>query len=178
MSNTRLSVLAVGLAAAVVSACGSAKGGAARTAASSTGPAVSVPASTKTPVVSTAGAPLPHARWIAKGDAICERALAKVSTLTSRNAAQFIRALPQAAIYYSAEAESLGKLAPPRPRMHDWERIVRDLHLIGEYASAAGRDQRAPMTVMHDVLSKTSPLQADMIATARRDGFKWCSRAV
>jgi hypothetical protein len=183
MIQTKSAAFALAFAAAalVASGCGSSKSGSTSAGTASTPASATTPSTTPTvdtaPAKLASGAPLARAQWIAAGDAICQSTHAKLATLIAHTAAETKRDLGQVAIYYVAEAESLGKLVPPKPLMHDWERIVDDIHLYGEYAGSAVQDAAANHgTIPASKLASSSKLQAEVIAIATRDGFKQCSR--
>lgn len=172
MLHTQVAMLALTVAALATSGCGSSK---TESTATTTTAASTNPATTTAPTVAT-GTPLSRTRWIAAGDAICENVQNKLEALKSRTTAQLKRVLPQAAIYYAAEAESLSKLVPPKTMAHDWEQIINDVHLYGEYTSTAVQNINAHHeTLTPSFRAKVASIQTNMITTAKRDGFKWCS---
>jgi hypothetical protein len=173
MLHTQVAMLALAVAALAASGCGSSKSGSATTAAQARTSTVSTTAAA--PTLAT-GAPLSRAQWIAAGDAICEGVQAKLNALKSRTTAQLERVLPQAAIYYAAEAESMGKVVPPKAMARDWQQIIDDVHLFGEYTSIAVQNINEHHEKFTPSFSaKVASIQTNMIATAKRDGFKWCS---
>jgi hypothetical protein len=174
MLHTQLAALALAVLAASASGCGSSKAG------STTTPAQTTPATTvaTTPTIPTTanGAPLTRAQWIAAGDAICANTNDKFATLGAHNGTQFVRALPQAAIYYTSESEDLSKLVAPKSMAHDWEQIVEDIHLTGEYANAVAQDVKEKQEQSaSQLLKKAEELRKDSLQIAKRDGFKWCA---
>ena len=174
MLHTQLAALALAVVAVTASGCGSSKSTttttAAQTAASTTA------TSSTTPTTIATGTPLSRAQWITQGDAICESTEDKVNALAARTSAEVIDALPQAAIYYASEAESLGKITPPKSMTHDWEQIVNDIHLFGEYTNIVSQNiKQHHVAFSNELRAKIAKLQANMIGTAKRDGFKWCS---
>jgi hypothetical protein len=170
MLHTQLAALALAAMATVASGCGSSKTGSATTAASTS------PTTTAPPATVATGKPLSRARWIAAGDAICESTQTKVNALHGRTSAELLRDIPQAAVYYAAEAESMSKLVPPKSMAHDWETIVDDVHVYGEYTNTAIQNAKEHHGLLTAAFrEKIAKLQASMIATAKRDGFKWCS---
>jgi hypothetical protein len=165
MLHTQLVALALVALATAASGCGSSKTGSTTTAASTS------PAPTTTVAVAT-GAPLSRARFIAAGDAICENVQLKLNALHG----QLLSSIPQAAVYYAAEAESMGKIVPPKSLANDWQQIIDDVHVYGEYASNAIQNAKEHHGTLSTAFrAKVAGIQANMIATAKRDGFKWCS---
>jgi hypothetical protein len=176
MLHTQLAALALAVAAVTASGCGSSKTGSTTTAAETTASTASTASVNTTPATIATGAPLSRARWIAEGDAICATTNDKFATLGARNNTQFLRALPQAAIYYTSESEDLSKLVAPKSMTHDWEQIVDDIHLTGEYANAVAQDIKANQQQSGvQLLRKAEELRKDTLHIAKRDGFKWCS---
>lgn len=174
MLHNQVVMLALAVAALVASGCGSSKGGSTTTAAQAT---ASTAASTTAaaPTVAT-GAPLSRTQWIAAGDAICEGVQNKLNALKSRTTAQLERVLPQAAIVYASEAENMGKIVPPKTMARDWQQIIDDVHLYGEYTSVAVQNiKEHHQTFTPSFRAKVASIQTNMINTAKRDGFKWCS---
>lgn len=173
MLHTQVVMLVLVVAALTASGCGSSKTESTTTAAKTTASTVST--TTPTPTIVT-GAPLSHAQWIAAGDAICENVQNKLNALKSRTTAQLERVLPQAAVYYAAEAESMSKLVPPKAMAHDWQQIIYDAHLYGEYTSVAVQNiKEHHATLSPSFRAKVASIQTNMITTAKHDGFKWCS---
>lgn len=177
MSFSKLATVAVvGVALAVSAGCGSSK--------SSTSTTTTVAATVAKPLVTTtpaklarSGSPLTHTTLIAKGDAICTDIKRKLGAMSARTTPEFLRTLPQAAIYYNTESERLGRLVPPAALAGDWSQIVSDMHYYSEYADRIeqyaneGQEKTAGK-----VLEQGIALQEKWIAIAKRDGFKNCSR--
>lgn len=185
MSHQRLVELALALSAVAIATtgCGSSKTGSTATAtgssATTTKTASALPQVATTPTQIASGAPLSHSRWIAAGDAICHSSQMKVARLSFHNKAQFLNELSRASLEYAAEAEELSKIVPPKVQAGDWERLVNDVHLFGEYVTSALATARANGGVVPPaVRTKTGELQGDMAIVGKRDGFKWCSRGV
>jgi len=132
-----------------------------------------------TPLVPLAkGKPLDTARWIAKGDAICARANAKVVANPARSVRDFPRVLPQLALYIRAEAAELAKLVPPAGRTHDWVRIVNDVQMRSRYASELAQLVQAnKATAISRQFHLLNLVTEDLLTTAQRGGFKRCSKA-
>jgi hypothetical protein len=164
-------MLSLAVAALAASGCGSSK-----TESTTTAAAQATASTTAAAPTITTGAPLSHAQWIAAGDAICEGVQNKLNALKSRTTAQLERVLPQAAVYYAAEAESMVKIVPPKAMAHDWQQIIDDVHLYGEYTSVAVQNiKEHHETLTPSFRAKVASIQTSMITTAKRDGFKWCS---
>jgi hypothetical protein len=161
MSTKQLAAVALAAAALTAAGCGSSEKAAtsstATTAASqpgqSTGAGQTKPVGSDEEITVSSGVPLSRKAWIAKGDAICGRTNAKLSTTTASSPRDFGRLLPQAAGYERAEATELAALVPPRSTANDWQHIVSNL----QKSTAAERAEAA------------------ILAITKRDGFKTCS---
>ncbi len=174
MSRTVLAVSALAATALAAAGCGS-SAKTEKTETTTAGNAATATAQT-TPIKVATGTPLPRAQFILAADAICQRAKAQFAALGARSTAQLERALPQAAVYFASESESLSKLTAPSSMSHDWEQIVSDLHLTGEYTAAVAQHlkakENAAATQFYAKAERTRKA-ADQLA--RRDGFKQCS---
>ena len=182
MSPKQLAAMAVAAAALTAAGCGSSKSShttgtttAAQTTTTATPAPAPVPANGQEIKVAS-GTPLSHATLISKGDAICTRANAKLSTSTARTQEDFARLLPQSASYERTEASELSKLVPPSSLAPDWQHIITDLQKFselssraGEYAAVKNFQAALPLAVAGN------KAQQDMVTIAKRDGFKVCS---
>ena len=181
MSAKQLAAMALAGAVLTAVGCGSSsKTGSTTSAAvlpaqSSTAAQTSTTGSIEEIKVST-GKPLSRAVWIAKADAICGRANVKLSSTTAKTTQDFARLLPQAAGYERIEATELAKLVPPHGREGDWQQIVSALQKFselslkaGEYAQVNNWKAATPVAVAGN------KAQLEMVAIAKRDGFKVCS---
>lgn len=178
MLRTQLAAATLALAALAASGCGSSKSGATTTsAAATTATTTSAEPTTTTPSVTvTNGKSLSLAHWVAAGDAICQRVQNQLATISAHNPTQFERGLPQAAIIYTNEAEDLGKLAPPKTSVHDWETYINDVHLYSEYTNTILQEFKAGhKTISPALQAKLAALQSSEITIGKRYGFKVCS---
>jgi hypothetical protein len=179
MLHTQLAALALAAAAVIATGCGSSKTESTTTAASTTTPATTAttpPPANTTPAKVATGAPLTHAQWISEADAICASTAAKLSALSARTQAALALQLPQAAAYYTAESEELGKLVPPKPMAHDWTLIVSDIHLLSGYTDQAAQYIKTTHKIGGPALAKATRLEIQELATAKRDGFNQCAK--
>jgi hypothetical protein len=181
MLNVYLATLALTATALVASGCGGTSKttttATALTTATATTTAGSTPG-TATTVRIASGKPLIRSQWLAYGDAICARAKAKTSALTVSSIPDFARVYPQIAIYNRIEAGELSKLVPPTSAAHDWTQIVGNLEQHAQYVREVARyiqakQENSAGTPFH--LANVAIEQ--MLATAKRDGFKKCSIA-
>jgi hypothetical protein len=167
----QLATLTAATAAVVTSGCGSSKTGSAASIAHATTP-------TTATVPLAIGKPLTRAQLIAQGDAICASTNAKIKAISAKTNAEIINALPQAAIYYNAEAESLSKLVPPASISRDWSQIVNDIELTSRYTSGTARYAKENQKKTAARLYKEGlKLRERWLAIAKRDGLKVCSEA-
>jgi len=157
----------------VISGCGSSK---TESASNSASTAAKVPATANVPIAT--GKPLTRAQLIAQGDAICASAKAKVKTLGGNSNAEVINLLPQAAIYYNAEAENLSKLVPPASLSRDWKKIVDDMESVSQYTNGTARyaKEKQEKTAAR-LYNQGLKVREHALAIAARDGFKDCSKA-
>jgi hypothetical protein len=122
------------------------------------------------------GKPLSHAAWIAKGDAICAATNVKLSSTTAKNTHDFARLLPQTAAYERIEAAELSKLVPPTSKADDWKRILAELQKFAEFSEKAGEYARVNnFKAATPVAQAGNNAQRELVAIAKRDGFKICS---
>lgn len=172
MLHIQIAALALAATALVVSGCGSSK--AASTTTASTTAATSTV--TTTPIKLATGTPLTRAQLIAQGDAICASTLTKFGTITVKTKAEFLRVLPEGAIYLTTEAEELGKLVPPASMIHDWTQIVNDIHFASEYTTRSDRYfKEKQANTANQLYAKANKLVKQSRVIAARDGFKRCS---
>jgi hypothetical protein len=140
--------------------------------------ASSAPATKPTGTVTVViGKPLSHARWIAKGDAICRRLLGELTTLSVKSTAEYPRVLPQGAAFMRTALAQLAKLVPPTSQAKDWNEF---LNTNLQWAEAS--EALAKFGYLGKAITKSQQaliqqkLERRGIAIATRDGFKVCSR--
>lgn len=177
MLQAQLAAFALVAMTLVASGCGSTKSASTSSAASSTAAAATVPAVITTPATLAAGKPLTSGQLIAQGDAICASTLTKLTSMSARSTGEFVRFLPQAAIYLGTEAESLSKLVPPPSMSHDWTQIVNDIHFASEYVNRVAQYAREKQEMaVRQLYAKANELNTQAKAIAKREGFQRCSR--
>ncbi len=165
MLHARVATLAAAIALAVAG-CGSAKTQSQSTATATTTAAVTI----------ATGTPLTRAQLLAKADVICERANTKLKTMSARTIPAYVRLLPQMALYYNSEAESLSALVPPASMEPAWKQIVNDVHLYGEYEISTARYAKEKQEKLATHEYKNSVATATQwIATAKTAGFTACA---
>lgn len=179
MSAKQLAAMTFAAAALIVAGCG----GSSKTGSITTSVAAQSGTATQTSPVGSgeeikvsSGKPLRRAVWIAKGDAICQRANAALSTTTAKTSQDFARLLPQAAGYERTEATELAKLIPPTAMVADWQHIIGGLQKFSEFSlKAAQYAQVRNWSAAVPVATAGDKAQAELVAVAKRDGFKVCS---
>ncbi len=134
------------------------------------------PKISKVIVTAPAGKPLTHAQLIARADAICARRNANIASLTVGSQAAFKRVLPQAAIYDSTESKELNKLVPPASLAHDWSGIINTDQLFSEYVDQVVYYAQTGTRNLSPLIRTTGVVRQQMLAIARRDGFKQCTQ--
>jgi hypothetical protein len=127
----------------------------------------------------TAGrrAPLTRAELIARGDVICGRINAFISANPYRTPQDFPRIAPRLAAYEQAADLDLDKLVPPRSLAADWARILADARFLAVQTAKLGKAvEERGLSAVPPMISATQPIQLQMLAIAKHDGFKICSR--
>jgi hypothetical protein len=181
MLHLQLAALALTASALIASGCGGSSKTTTTTAATTataTTTAATTPSTTTATVKIATGTPLPRAKWIAEGDAICERAKAKTSAQKVQAISDFARVYPLVALYNKTEATELAKLVPPTAMSHDWAQIINALELHARYVSEVARyvgegNEKSAGQPYH----LSTVVLEQMLKTAKRDGFKQCSIA-
>lgn len=178
MLRTPFAALALAAAVSAMSGCGGSSKTVSSTAPTTRSGAASTPAlPPATPVTVATGTPLTRAQLLASADAICARRNARVESVAIQSSADFIRMMPQIAIYNTTQANELSKLVPPASMRSVWTVILTDFHRYGEYMNrlAAYAPQRNP-AVLGATLKSSERLRARLDALAKREGFKQCSK--
>jgi len=169
MLRTQFVALALTATVLVTSGCGSSKTDSKTAATATSSTAI-------TPVRLAAGKPLTRAQLIAQADAICATTIAKLAAISPRTTPEVVRSLPQAAIYLGSEAEGLSRLVPPASMVHDWTRIVNDIHFAGEYVTVVSQYfKENRKKAAGPLYAKANHLNTQSKEIAKRDGFKRCS---
>jgi hypothetical protein len=134
-----------------------------------------LPTVTKTTVKLATGRPLTRTALIAKGDAICARANKKLLAISIKNEDEFVRVLPQVAVYNSTESKELGKLVPPASLAHDWAQIINAAHLYSEYVKhIAAYAQETSYQAASPLVHTAEEVRKQMRTVAGHDGLKHC----
>lgn len=186
MLHIQLMTLGIAISALAAAGCGgSSKTGstasvaaATTTAATTATTATAPPTITATTIKVATGTPLSVTTLVAKGDAICASANAKISAISVKTQADFRRVLPQVAIYNATESNELDKLVPPASLASDWARIINAAHLYSAYVNRiAGVAQTSSYTTTAGPLIQTAEgVHKQMVSIARHDGFKHCAQ--
>ena len=179
--------IALTAVAFAASGCGGSSTSTQTTTVASTQPAATTTAQSTatTPVVTThattvklaTGTPLTRAAFIAKGEAICARTNAELSSSVVKSHQDLLRVLPQAAIYDKTEAQELSRLVPPSALAQSWTQIVNDFQRFGEYSDRVAEYARANDRKSQQSLTTTAEkLHEKVAALAKRDGFNECAQ--
>lgn len=176
MSQRKLAACALAATVFVGSGCGaSSKSTSSSKTVSST--AAATASVNTTPATLAVGKPLTRTQLIARADPICASTNLQVGTMSARTGSESLRILPQIVVYYSTEAESLGKLVPPRSLAHDWGQIVNDIQHYSQITNAAVRYAKEnQLPTARRLYRQAIKLLEQWPATAKRDSFKHCSK--
>lgn len=129
-------------------------------------------------VKAASGKPLTRAALFARADAICAETNTRLAAVSTNSQQELARVLPQVAVYDTAESLALRKLVPPASFASQWERILADSQLYGEYVGRVAHYAEA-----HDfksagaLIGAASEVQTQLIAAAGRAGLKQCSQS-
>jgi hypothetical protein len=165
MSRTRLAALALAATTLAASGCGGTTKSSSQAA-----PPAQAESHTQT-------GPLTRTELIAKADAICSRVNAQLASTAIRSTHDYARLLPQVAAYEQTELAELGKLTPPASMASDWQQILASTRtLAGDTAKIAEYAKSNNLKAARALLTTATTAQQQMLATAKRNGFKDCSR--
>lgn len=172
MSRTRIAATALCASALIVSGCGSSTKSSSQTTSAAT-PAASTSTGAGEP--SHPSGTLTRAQLISKGDEICYRLNARRQSTSIGHTQDYERVVPQLSAYEIQGATELSLLTPPPPMAHAWQEIVTDSRVIAEVTGhfrhyGASHKEQHP----YDVMIGNAINQ--LVAVAKREGFKECSR--
>jgi hypothetical protein len=121
-------------------------------------------------------APLTRAQLISKTDTICGQINRMVFLNPYRTQADLARLAPQISALEQRTTEEMATFVPPPSLAADWKKLLavsrrraQDTGKLGEYAAAGEFSQVTAL------LSRDAPIEGELLALARRDGFKVCS---
>jgi hypothetical protein len=184
MLYTQLAALTLAAIAFAVSGCGGSSKSKSTVTAAATTSTQSTTAATPTTIAAgkeikiKSGPPLPRAVWIAKGDAICASASAKINSVKATTTQDFARLFPQAAAYEHIEAIEMSKLVPPTANANDWAQMITGVQKFSEYSIKLGGYAREnKLTIQQPLLALANATQKQVALIAKRDGFKICSES-
>jgi hypothetical protein len=122
------------------------------------------------------GKPLTHAVWVARGDAICARTVAKLSSTSAKTQQDFLRGLSQAIGYERTEAKELSNLVPPVGKANDWAQYITGLEQFSAYSARAREYARAnKFKEAGPILAAASAIKRQLVAIGKRNGFTACA---
>jgi hypothetical protein len=121
--------------------------------------------------------PLTRLQLLHKGDAICRRVNQRLSSINIKSQQDLVRVLPQLATYEQRALAELSKLVPPVSMEGDWKTILDGAQTVADITakleeSTKAKDLRAARTLIQEA----DKVQRRTTATAKRDGFRYCSQ--
>jgi hypothetical protein len=120
---------------------------------------------------------LTRADLIGRADAICGRINAQISAHPYRTRQAIARLASQQAAYEHAAIAELSALVPPVSVAADWKQIIADARtLADDTAKLAVYAKANNLKSGFALVSSDAPVHARMLALAKRNGFKECSR--
>jgi hypothetical protein len=127
--------------------------------------------------------PLTRSELIARGDAICRRINAKISTITVSSAQDYARLAPPLAAYEQTAVAEMRKLTPPASMANDWKQIVTGAQMLadgtaklGEYAQTSNPFQAHQTPSVHAAFVATTEGAKQIVTAAQREGFNDCAQ--
>lgn len=122
--------------------------------------------------------PLTHAELIAKANAICKTVSAKLATKTVKSVQDLVRIAPELASFEQTALTELSKLVPPADLESDWKTFVAGAEKLAENTAKLGEDVKSKnIKAAHALVLTTEKTTQQMLAIAKRDGFKHCEQA-
>lgn len=145
------------------------------------------PANATTPTASNAAASrAPRSdpglqQIIAKADPICRRLDSELAATEPKSLAlaEVARQAPRRAALEQASVADLDKLVPPAAIARDWRQIIAYRRTLADELLELGRLAKAKDTAaIHRLAAAKERVHERLLATASRDGFKYCSRVL
>jgi hypothetical protein len=162
MHNRRLAVVVLSGVALAVSGCGGSSSNSSSSANASSSPSK----------------PLTRTEFITDGDAICKRVNTKVFTNPIRTIQVAAHTAPQLAAYEQAAIKELTALRPPLSLAGDWRTFLSDYSKLAKDTVTFGKAAAAgSFAGIRSISLADDAVHTQMLAVAKRDGFKVCSRA-
>jgi hypothetical protein len=122
--------------------------------------------------------PLTRMQLIAKADSICKRVndQLKSSNNTIKSKNDIARIVPRIAAFEQTALAELSKLVPPAAMANDWKTIIAGAQTLADNTAKLGEYAKANnIKAAKGLIAKSENVQHQMLATAKRDGFKDCS---
>jgi hypothetical protein len=122
--------------------------------------------------------PLTRAELVAKADTICRRVnnQLKSSNNTISSQRDIARIAPRLASFEQTALAELSKLVPPMPLANDWKTIIAGAQTLADNTAKLGEYAKENnIKAAKGLISTSQKVQQEMLATAKRDGFKDCS---
>jgi uncharacterized protein YcfL len=118
---------------------------------------------------------------IAKADAICKRVNARVAAANSKinNPQDFARIAPEIANYEQQALIQMRGLKAPSSLAQDWQLILSSAQKLAQNTATLSQYIKTnKLRSAPRLVTESKRLQQEMLLTAKRDGFKECSRAM
>jgi hypothetical protein len=149
---------------------------------------MAMPALTATALAATALAasscgsskPLTRAELTVKANAICKKVSAKLASATKGGVGTkqaLARVAPKLAAFEETALGELGKLVPPANLENDWKQFVAGAQTLADNTSKLGEYVKANnLKGAKGLVLSSEATQKQMVAIARRNGFKDCEQ--
>lgn len=163
-------VVALGVVAVALAAAGCGKS-------STTTSSATSAAATSASAGGETGARPTRAVFIAQADAICAGYNAKRPKVVILSLKDYATKLGPLAAYYKAEADRLSALKPPISMASDWHQIVSgSREAAADLATVARSGKVSQARSSAAMFATAGRAQTQVLAIAKRNGFKDCSR--
>lgn len=123
--------------------------------------------------------PLTRAELIAKADVICKQVNDKLKSQTINSRQELVHAVTRIASTEQAALAELSKLVPPAGLADDWKTIIAGAQTLADNTAKLGEYAKANrLNAAKSLIASSQKVQQQMLAIAKRDGFKYCSQNV
>lgn len=122
--------------------------------------------------------PLTRAELIAKADTICRRVNAHLasSNNTIKTQQDVARLAPRLAAFEQTALVELSRLVPPASLADDWKTIVAGAQTLADNTAKLGEYAKSnQLKAAKSLIVSSQKIQSQMLAIAKRDGFRDCS---
>jgi hypothetical protein len=119
--------------------------------------------------------PLTRAELTAKANAICKTVTGKFASKSLNSQQQLASVVPQLAGFEQKALAELSKLVPPAELADDWKKFVDGAETLAENTAKLSEYVKAKnLKGAGSLITRSEATQAQMRATARRDGIVGC----